>query len=177
MPMPSGLDEVLTVGTPNDAHCLERLRDRTLWLFAHPRVQRVFLTLSILVCVLVVLNGLLIVYAILGLFLNVPNGWNVYAENCVHLAQHWNQTLTPLYIPKPPGAKWGWSRTAHTSYCTANQFWFNFSVKLFVVLFSYINFLPIPWRLSILHHLTCSRRSCEAGRDFYGRPHKIAASR
>ena len=50
------------------------------------------------------------------------------------------------------------------------RFWFNLTIKSFVVLFSYINFLPIPWRLAILHHLTCTRRSCVAGCDFYGRP-------
>ena len=110
--------------------------------------------------------------------------------------------------------------------CARRRFWFNLTIKVFVVLFSYINFLPvraarrrsqlppldtsrhcwtqprraeaepmpcttsdlsapigrpcapraccapaqIPWRLAILHHLTCSRRSCAVGRDFYGRP-------
>lgn len=38
------------------------------------------------------------------------------------------------------------------------------------MLTSYINFLPIPWRLAILHHAFCSRRSCADGHDFYGRP-------
>lgn len=50
------------------------------------------------------------------------------------------------------------------------RWWFNTCVKVFVGLFSYINFLPIPWRLSCLWHVYCSRRPCHPGVDFYGRP-------
>ena len=46
----------------------------------------------------------------------------------------------------------------------------NTCIKAFTVLFSYINFLPIPWRLAILHHSTCTRRDNRVGHDFYGRP-------
>ena len=42
--------------------------------------------------------------------------------------------------------------------------------KAFTALFSYINFLPIPWRLAILHHAWCSSRPMGVGLDFYGRP-------
>ena len=52
----------------------------------------------------------------------------------------------------------------------ARRWWFNTCIKAFVVLFSYINFLPIPWRVSCFHHVYCSRRPSEEGVDFYGRP-------
>ena len=39
----------------------------------------------------------------------------------------------------------------------------------FTVLFSYINGLPIPWRLAIFHHVWCSGRPTAPGLDFYGR--------
>jgi hypothetical protein len=52
----------------------------------------------------------------------------------------------------------------------ARRWWFNTCIKAFVVLFSYINFLPIPWRVSCFHHVYCSRRPNEEGVDFYGRP-------
>lgn len=50
-----------------------------------------------------------------------------------------------------------------------NQLWFNRSIKAFTVLFSYINFLPIPWRVAIFNHVWLSRRPSGAGVDFYGR--------
>jgi hypothetical protein len=30
------------------------------------------------------------------------------------------------------------------------QWWFNFCVKMFTFIFSYINLLPVPWRIAIL---------------------------
>ena len=224
--MPASMKHVMAIGTPADASHLERFRDSILWAFAHKRVARLFMALSLLVMVSVVAWGLVIVWAVLGLFLGVQNGWHEYLPECVALAERFNQTLSPMYIPKPPGAQWGWGAAAatelHATYCTDNQFWFNASIKAFVVLvtpkptrqlqpcttcdllhspspplvrvmrpedsrvspasrpharypsptfqFSYINFLPIPWRLAILHHDTCSPRRTDDGVDFYGRP-------
>ena len=169
MPMPSAVSSDFV--WPEDATAFERMRDRILWLFAHRSARRIFVSLALLTCVLVVVTGLIIAYAVLGLYLGVDNGWNHFHESCVTLARQYNHSLSPLYIPKPPGASWGWSRTVGTTrYCTLNQWWFNCCIKVFVILFSYINFLPIPWRLAIAHHATCSRRGCRVGRDFYGRP-------
>ena len=36
--------------------------------------------------------------------------------------------------------------------CTLGQWWFNVCIKAFTIIFSYVNFLPIPWRLAIAHH-------------------------
>ena len=52
------------------------------------------------------------------------------------------------------------------------QFWFNLCIKAFVILFCYINFLPIPWRVSIAVHVFGTLRDCGTGLDFYGRPTK-----
>jgi len=93
------------------------------------------------------------------------------------LMSRYNQTLSPVDVPVPPGSAWGWSRTApmvscsqnqrwfrrsvmlstldcvpHQVSCSQNQRWFRRSVMGFAVLFSYVNFLPIPWRISILVH-------------------------
>ena len=173
MPMPAAIAAAHdSVGMwPSDANCFERTRDRILWLFALKSARRLFIALSLLVCVLVVVAGLIITWAVLGLFLGVDNGWNEFSDECIEFARRYNHSLTPMYIPKPPGASWGWSRDAHIAgYCTANQFWFNVTIKAFVILFSYINFLPIPWRLAILHHVYCSKRGCRVGVDFYNRP-------
>ena len=121
MPIPSGLEGVFTQKEPDDANCFERARDSILRFFAHRLVHRIFLSLSVLVCVLLVLNGLLIAYAVLGLYLRVDNGWGHYKPDCVAASLRWNQTLHALYIPKPPGAEWGWSRSTDIMYCTANQ--------------------------------------------------------
>ena len=81
--------------------------------FAHPRVAYIFYFFALLVALLVVGWGLLVVWAMLGLFLRVDNGWNEHKAECVALAQLYNQTLTPDYIPKPPDAEWGWSMHRH----------------------------------------------------------------
>jgi hypothetical protein len=36
-------------------------------------------------------------------------------------------------------------------FCNLNQYWFNACIKAFTILFSYINFLPIPWRWEAPH--------------------------
>jgi hypothetical protein len=161
--------------------CVERARDSVLRFFAHPSVSSILFICFVCVMLGVVGWGLVIVYSVFGLFLGIDNGWNAYSEACVALASQWNQTLSPTYIPKPPNAAWGWSRKAEIEYCTSNQLYFNMAIKAFVVLFSYINFLPIPWSLAILHHSWCSNRFREPeyrrdpdeglqiiGFDFYG---------
>ena len=71
MPLPSGLATVLALQPPIDAGCIERLRDFLLWLFSHRRVDRIFLTLSLIVMVLVTVTTALCLWSILGLFLGV----------------------------------------------------------------------------------------------------------
>ena len=164
--VPEGSHGVLSRDIENEIQRwqLERLRDAVLRFFAHPSVSFIFFFCFVAVMLCVVGWGFVILYSVLGLFLGVDNGWNEYAPRCVELARAYNQSLSAQYVPKPPGARWGWSRDAEVEYCTANQLYFNMSIKAFVVLFSYINFLPIPWSLSILHHSWCSSRFNSDGR-------------
>jgi len=170
MPMPVALADVFLTAPPPDATCIERLRDHVLAFFAHPTISKIFLALALIVIVCVVAAGLVIVWAILGLFFGVPNGGSEWRPRCAELFALYNQTTTPQSIPTPPNSEWGWAQNSEVTDCSLNQLWFNRCIKGFTILFSYINFLPIPWRLSILHHVTCSKRSCEPGCDFYGRP-------
>lgn len=98
----------------------------------------------------------------------------------MELAALFNQTLSPKYIPTPPGSSWGWSRHhAGPNHCTLNQYYFNMAVKAFTIIFTYVNGIKIPWRLSIMHHAWFSIRFREStaiegtdtrcGYDFYGR--------
>jgi hypothetical protein len=73
--------------------------------------------------------------------------------------------------PKVPELSYApWSREANLIGMSDAQLmhWANLSFQVCTALFSYLNGIAIPWRLSILlHHL--SRRSSKPGFDFYGR--------
>jgi hypothetical protein len=132
-------------------------------------VASIFIFLALCVLVTIVFWGLMIAWSIIGLYLKFDNGWTQMSQECLELAASYNQTLSPKDIPRPPEARWGWSRNSPVEYCNENQRWFNLSIKWFTGCFSYINFLPIPWRLAIFHHVWLSHRSKETGVDFYGR--------
>ena len=48
--------------------------------------------------------------------------------------------------------------------------WANCCIQILTGLFSYLNGIAIPWRVSILCHHLLSKRSSAPGHDFYGRP-------
>ena len=62
--------------------------------------------------------------------------------------------------------------------CNMSQYVFNVCTKVVMVLLTYVNVLPIPWRVSIFVQVCghkegsawFSRRPFEPGLDFYGRP-------
>jgi hypothetical protein len=159
----------LSTRAPANATFLERCRDHTLAFFCRPLVASIFIFLALCVLVTIVFWGLMIAWSIIGLYLKFDNGWTQMSQECLELAASYNQTLSPKDIPRPPEARWGWSRNSPVDYCNENQRWFNLSIKWFTGCFSYINFLPIPWRLAIFHHVWLSHRSKETGVDFYGR--------
>lgn len=78
----------------------------------------------------------------------------------------------PPNTPRPTGS------------CTVGQQWFNTCIKVFTIVFSYINLLPVPWRIAILmdalapnHRSTVTDEAVEVeadpnevGVEFYGRP-------
>ena len=163
LPMPPSLWKTVKKGAPQDATCYERVRDRILLSFVHPVVAKVMLVLALLVSISVVGMGLVMCWAMVGLFFDIPNGWEATRSVCLN-ASGWNETSsTGLKVPMVDGEY-------VTAFCSLNQWWFNACIKVFVLLFSYVNFLPIPWRLASAHHVYCSHRPSEAGVDFYGRP-------
>lgn len=164
LPQDQSLSISLAQGSPSDTSCLERTRDSVLLFFSGPLVRDVCLGLALIVCCAVVLFGLIISWTVLGLYLSVDNGWNTITETCRLQAEMNGESLAAQAVPQTSDG------TYVAEFCNNNQRWFNLCIKAFVILFSYINFLPIAWRLSCLHHMFCSRRSCEDGRDFYGRP-------
>ena len=134
-----------------------------LKFFSNARAVKVFFVLALLVSISVVGMGLVMCWAMVGLFFDIPNGWEATRSVCLN-ASGWNETSsTGLKVPMVDGEY-------VTAFCSLNQWWFNACIKVFVLLFSYVNFLPIPWRLASAHHVYCSHRPSEAGVDFYGRP-------
>ena len=49
------------------------------------------------------------------------------------------------------------------------ELWVNRCFQWLTAFFSYLNLIAMPWRLSVAHHMWVSHRSCEPGKDFYGR--------
>jgi len=54
--------------------------------------------------------------------------------------------------------------------CERRDTTYNISVQILNGLFTYGVLVTMPWRLANTHHLWCSRRSSQAGCDFYGKP-------
>jgi hypothetical protein len=139
------------MGTPDDANWLERLRDRTLLFFVrHARVFDAFAGIAMLG---LVGFGVLIVMAVLPLFFGISIfDWSDVRTQCTvpYLESIGNITQAGDAM-KPPRIRL--SGHAHdqwaAAYCTTAQRLFTMCVKAFTGIFSYINFLPIPWRLSI----------------------------
>jgi hypothetical protein len=163
---------VVAVPPPRNATCLEKCRDHTLAFFCHPLVASIFIFFALCVFVLIGCWGVVIFWSMFGLYSKLDNGGKQMSLECLELAASYNQTLKPKDFPRPPGAQWGWSRDSPVDYCNESQRLFNLSIKWFTGCFSYINFLPIPWRLAIFHHVWLSHRTREPGVDFYGRKTK-----
>jgi len=162
LPMPPSLKHALSAA-PDDSSCFERARDTVLLFFAHKHVSLVLFGVAVVVSLAVVGFGVLICWTMLGLFFEIDNGWGKTRDVCLN-STGWNATeMKGTSVPMLDGEY-------VTTFCNLNQWWFNTCIKAFVVLFSYINFLPIPWRVSCFHHVYCSRRPNEEGVDFYGRP-------
>ena len=148
------------LGTPEDANWLERLRDRTLGFFV--RFSSLFDILALLAVFGVLGFGVLIAISIFPLVMGVPSygtdgTWNEIYPECRTLYLMSIGTITEEGTAmKPPRGFWrnstqeDWAAGA----CTHAQFFFTTCIKGFTFIFSYINFLPIPWRLSIFNEGT-----------------------
>eukprot|EP00966_Prymnesium_polylepis_P162423 3754110-Prymnesium_polylepis.3 len=80
--------------------------------------------------------------------------------------------IDPYNCPDQPGllfndANKNWTGSGE---CVSAMDWFNVSIQVLTVLFTYVAIITLPWRVANAVHLRCSDRSCEVGHDFYGRP-------
>ena len=157
-------------------NCVEVLRDVVLRVLAHPWIEISTLLASLPICIGTLGWLCMLAWTSLGIYAPFDNGWNDYSQRCIQLAAQQNAPLTPLFIQKPLGAQWGWSRSAQVEHCTSNQLYFDVSGKVLIACFSYINLLPLPWSFALLHQCWCSHRSKSPQRrdgkvigfDFYG---------
>ena len=171
------------LGTPADATCPERLRDQTLGIFV--RYARLFGCLSIVAMLGLLCLGVLLAVAALPVLFHIQLGsWSEVRPECTdaHLATLGNiteagtATRPPRFIPF--GASGEAAELWAADYCTTAQLVFTLCIKGFTFIFSYINLLTVPWRLSIAIEAflgrPCAPRSHRQalpdGTDFYGRP-------
>ena len=151
-PVNASYEQVSVMGTPADANGLERARDSALAFFV--RFSALFNALAVFAVVAMVFFGVLIVVVMIGVLFGVNNGtWAHLSPACTNLTNV-TSPATSSQLPEVNGVPIG------VDDCTTNQFWFNACIKAFNFIFSYINFLPIVWRLSILNN------------TIYGRPGK-----
>ena len=151
---------VAEMGTPPDADCTERARDTVLGFFiAQNTLFMVLAGISALVIVgFGVAIGVFLLSAIIGA--EIFTLTDIYPEcaNKTHSIE--------LYLERNPGKFWTerdgvYAPATHNKVdrvfgqgmhkvCTDGQLWFNICIKVFTIVFSYINLLPVPWRFAIL---------------------------
>ena len=151
---------VAEMGTPPDADCTERARDTVLGFFiAQDTLFMVLAGISALVIVgFGVAIGVFLLSAIIGA--EIFTLTDIYPEcaNKTHSIE--------LYLERHPGKFWTerdgvYAPATHNKVdrvfgqgmhkvCTDGQLWFNICIKVFTIVFSYINLLPVPWRFAIL---------------------------
>jgi len=166
---------VAEMGTPLDADCFERARDKVLGFFiAQNTLFMVLAGISALVIVgFGVAIGVFLLSAIIGA--EIFTLTDIYPEcaNKTHSIE--------LYLERNPGKFWTerdgqYAPATHNKVdrvfgqgmhkvCTEGQLWFNICIKVFIFVFSYINLLPVPWRFAILcdAYDTASRNKGQVG--------------
>ena len=170
-------------GTPDDANWIERLRDDTLSFFV--RQSPAFEFLASLAIIGIVAFGVLIVVALFPVVINLPkygtnNPYFSLNEKYQRCEEDYLNTIGQVTTPgtsmMPPKVIL-FNSTVETwaaPHCTDAQKYFTMCIKAFTFIFSYINFLPIPWRLSIFVEAFFGRPmiddELQEGCDFYGRP-------
>jgi len=148
-PLHASAAQALHRRPPTDASLLELCRDGVLRVLS----RKIFLYLAVLWLTLLILSIILVAVLYCGLLFPV-------------FANAGNMTTDPVVIEYAP-----WSREARFIGLSDSElmYWCNVCFQLLTALFSYLNGIATPWRVSILmHHL--SRRSSAPGFDFYGRP-------
>ena len=171
------------MGTPQDADCAEQMRDR--WLGWFVGLNQLFLVFAVISMVLVIGFGIWITILMFNVMFGV-NFWGLGDpfDECsetsaiaAYMERNPDANRSALvFEPATTDMAYFINGEWYVGHCTVGQFWFGMCIKAFVIIFSYINFLPIPWRISIASHVftpICFRtraRPCDPGLDFYGRP-------
>jgi len=146
-PVHASAAQALRRRPPPDATCLERARDGNLRL--HSRIRYLYFAVAWLSSLACTIGFIVVLY--FGIFIPMFAGLG-------------NATL-------PEREEAPWSREARFVGLSDDElmYWSNVCFQVCTALFSYLNGIAIPWRVSILcHHL--SSRSSAPGCDFYGRP-------
>mmetsp|Transcript_8109 Transcript_8109/g.21196 ORF Transcript_8109/g.21196 Transcript_8109/m.21196 type:complete len:580 (+) Transcript_8109:72-1811(+) len=185
-PTNGSYDIAAEAGTPGDADCWERSRDQVLDYFV--RMNTLFLVLAILSGLCLVGFGVTIAIMMLSAIFDVKLlGLTDIEEKCASY-----EHTCELYVAQHPGANCSLLEYEPATFnmvdringegmhgsCTEGQKWFNICIKVFTIIFSYINLLPVPWRIAILvDAISPKHREWDGvkapddavGVDFYGR--------
>ena len=151
---------VTEMGTPPDADCSERARDKVLGFFI---AQNTLFMVLAGFCALIIVGfgvaiGVFLLSAIIGVEIFTLSDIYPDCANKTHSIE--------LYLERNPGKFWTerdgvYAPATHNKVdrvfgqgmhkvCTDGQLWFNICIKVFIIVFSYINLLPVPWRFAIL---------------------------
>ena len=173
----SSYETTAALGTPADANWLERLRDGILGFFV--RFSTFFDLLALCaICALVISIGVLAVVLLPAMFeVGEIGSWTELRNACneTYLETIGNVTQRRDGMRPPRGYFYGSTREEWSApECNTAQQVFTLCVKACTAIFSYINFLPIPWRVSIWMDAFVGRPMMDDelkdGVDFYGRP-------
>ena len=191
-PLHASVGAALRLAAPADATVFELWRDRSLVGLDNYMRTRTFIVLSAIWVTCVVVFGIMYVVFLLG-WHGLPFAYklgnttytlvapsdlppDIFAEmcpptrTCVPMSD--DPTTPPTqpemdsFTERFPGGKWA---------SPMADYYGNVAIHILTALFSYITLFTLPWRIANAVHLwgcCCTRRSCEAGVDFYGRPTK-----
>uniref|UniRef100_A0A7S4M399 Transmembrane protein n=1 Tax=Prymnesium polylepis TaxID=72548 RepID=A0A7S4M399_9EUKA len=164
---------------PERATCYERVRDATLrWFIAR---QAFFLSLAMIIIVLFVIDILVIIVFVWGSMFGVGiigrnSACDVNLSDPAVLVTSEETVTYPPMICVDVHADGSCGRSEYVAdFCNLNQYMWNICIKVIMFLLTYINVLPIPWRVAI--GIDAWGDVCLAhgkfeppGVDFYDRP-------
>lgn len=162
---------------PDRSNCYELCRDACLRFFV--RHQSFFMRLAVFLAVVFLVDILVIIVffwgAIFGIGIFHPNAACVYNASDPTFVEDGNNQYPPTRLVHPhTGEPHVDGVEAYTAeFCNLNHQVFNVCIKVILLILSYINLLPLPWRIAIFVDAwgDAWRKEIEPpGLDFYDRP-------